>query len=80
MRKEKIGMERITDYFGSLVFDDNVMKARLSPEIYESLKKTVDEGEKLDVTVAAVVAEAAKTFPNGSKRSARSRSSCMVCG
>ena len=55
-------MERITDYFGSLVFNDAVMKARLSPEVYTSLKKTIEEGSALDNNVASAVAEAMKDW------------------
>ena len=32
-------METVSDYFGSLVFDDRVMKATLSADVYSSLKK-----------------------------------------
>lgn len=32
-------MNTVTDYFGSLVFDDRVMKATLSANVYASLKK-----------------------------------------
>ena len=32
-------METVKDYFGSLVFDDRVMKATLSDKVYASLKK-----------------------------------------
>ncbi len=55
-------MERITDYFGCLVFNDTVMKARLSPEVYGSLKKTIEEGSALDNNVASAVAEAMKDW------------------
>ena len=55
-------MERITDYFGCLVFNDAVMKARLSPEVYSSLKKTIEEGSALDNNVASAVAEAMKDW------------------
>ncbi len=55
-------MERITDYFGCLVFNDDVMKERLSPEIYRSLKETIDGGKRLDVKVASAVAEAMKDW------------------
>ena len=41
-------METVSDYFGSLVFDDRVMKAKLSAKVYQSLKKTIDEGAPLD--------------------------------
>ena len=33
----------IPEYFGSMVFDDRVMKARLSADVYRSLRKTIDE-------------------------------------
>ena len=44
-------METVSDYFGSLVFDDRVMKATLSADIYHSLKKTIDEGVSLNTDV-----------------------------
>ena len=40
-------MKTVSEYFGSLVFDDRVMKATLSAEVYASLKKTIDEGASL---------------------------------
>ena len=55
-------MEKVTDYFGSLVFDDRVMKATLSAEVYNSLKKTIDEGAHLDDKVASAVAVAMKDW------------------
>ena len=55
-------MEKVSDYFGSLVFDDRVMKARLSESVYKSLKKTIEEGAKLDISVANAVAEAMKDW------------------
>lgn len=55
-------MKHVSDYFGSLVFDDRVMKARLSSEVYQSLKKTIDEGAKLDLSVANAVATAMKDW------------------
>ena len=58
-------METVSDYFGSLVFDDRVMKANLSAEVYESLKKTIDEGAKLNIGVANAVATAMKDWAVG---------------
>ena len=52
----------VSDYFGSLVFDDRVMKATLSADIYNSLKKTIDEGARLDNEVANAVAVAMKDW------------------
>ena len=55
-------METVKDYFGSLVFDDRVMKATLSDQIYASLKKTIDQGTELDISVAHGVAMAMKEW------------------
>ena len=55
-------MEKLTELFGELVFDERVMKERLSGEVYKSLKRTIDEGEQLDITVASAVAEAMKEW------------------
>ena len=55
-------METITEKFGSLVFDDRVMKATLSEKVYQSLKKTIGEGASLDLSVANAVATAMKDW------------------
>ena len=55
-------MKTVSDYFGSLVFDDRVMKATLSGKVYSSLKKTIDEGVSLNPDVANAVAEAMKDW------------------
>ncbi|MCH5272371.1 MAG: glutamine synthetase III [Lachnospiraceae bacterium] len=55
-------MQKVSEYFGSLVFDDRVMKANLSAKVYQSLKKTIDEGAKLDISVANAVAVAMKDW------------------
>ena len=55
-------MAAVSDYFGSLVFDDRVMKANLSADVYQSLKKTIDEGAQLDLSVANAVATAMKDW------------------
>ncbi len=55
-------MNTVSDYFGSLVFDDRVMKARLPLPVYRSLKKTIDEGARLDSEVASAVADAMKDW------------------
>ena len=55
-------MKNISDYFGCLVFDDRVMKAKLSAKVYQSLKKTIDEGATLDISVANAVAVAMKDW------------------
>lgn len=55
-------MEKVSEIFGSKVFDDRVMKANLSSDVYKSLKKTIDEGTTLDLSVANAVADAMKTW------------------
>ena len=55
-------MSTVSEYFGSLVFDDRVMRANLSAEVYGSLRKTIDEGIELDIGVANAVAEAMKEW------------------
>ena len=51
-------MSTVSDYFGCNVFDDRVMKAVLPSDVYKSLRKTIDEGKKLELSVANAVAEA----------------------
>ena len=55
-------MKSVPEYFGSQVFDDRVMRSRLSADVYASLRKTIDEGHQLDLSVANSVAEAMKTW------------------
>lgn len=55
-------MKKIDDYFGSMVFDDREMKAKLPAKVYQSLRKTIDEGATLDLSVANAVAEAMKNW------------------
>ncbi len=55
-------MSSVPEYFGSMVFDDRVMKASLSDDVYRSLKKTIDEGAPLDRGVADAVAAAMKDW------------------
>ena len=55
-------METVPEFFGSKVFDDRVMKARLSADVYNSLKKTIQEGSELDLSVANAVADAMCTW------------------
>ena len=55
-------MKDIPNLFGSLVFNDNVMKARLPKETYKSLKNTIQAGKSLDLSVANAVANAMKDW------------------
>lgn len=53
---------KISEIFGSKVFNDNIMKARLPKDTYYALKKTISEGKPLDVTIANTVANAMKDW------------------
>ena len=55
-------MTTVPEIFGSMVFDSRVMKARLSGEVYHSLKHTIQKGTKLDPSVANAVAAAMKDW------------------
>ena len=55
-------METVADYFGSLVFNDAVMREKLPKDIYKTLRKTVSEGKDIDLAVANSVANAMKTW------------------
>ena len=55
-------MTTVPEIFGSKVFDSRVMKARLSGEVYHSLKHTIQKGTKLDPSVANAVAAAMKDW------------------
>ena len=46
----------VPEIFGSMVFDDREMRARLSAKVYNSLRKTIDENADLEVEIAEVVA------------------------
>ena len=55
-------MGNITELFGSMVFNDTVMRERLPKETYKSLKKTIDQGAPLTPEVANVVANTMKDW------------------
>ena len=48
--------------FGENVFNDAVMKSALPKETYKSLRQTIDAGEKIDMSIADVVANAMKDW------------------
>ena len=55
-------MKKVSDYFGCMVFDDKIMKARLSADVYQKLRETIDKEASLDLSVANAVAEAMKEW------------------
>ena len=48
--------ETVPELFGSMVFDDREMRARLSAKVYHSLRKTIDENARLEDDIAEAVA------------------------
>jgi glutamine synthetase len=52
----------VPELFGSMVFDDATMKERLPKETYKALKKTMKNGDPLDINVANIVANAMKDW------------------
>ena len=55
-------MSKIPELFGSLVFNETTMKERLPKDTYKALKKTIEDGKTLDLSVANVVANAMKDW------------------
>ena len=55
-------MSTVSDYFGSMVFDDKVMRSMLSAEVYSSMRKTINQGDPLNQDVANAVAQAMKNW------------------
>ncbi len=55
-------METISESYGSLVFNDHVMKQRLPESVYQSLHATIRRGAPLDAHIAAEVAAAMKDW------------------
>ncbi len=55
-------MKLVSDYFGSMVFDDKVMKSKLPADIYKTLQRTIAHGRSLDLSVANAVAGAMKDW------------------
>ena len=52
----------VPNIFASMVFNDDVMRERLPKDVYKSLRKTIDNGNDLDITVANAVANAMKDW------------------
>ncbi|MEE1262120.1 glutamine synthetase III family protein [Ruminococcus sp.] len=55
-------MSKVPEMFGSMVFNDKKMQERLPKSTYKALKRTVQNGEPLDLSVANVVANAMKDW------------------
>lgn len=55
-------MEKVTEIFGSMVFNDSVMEALLPKQTYKALQSTIKQGKRLDAELASVVANAMKDW------------------
>ena len=53
---------KVTEIFGSNVFDDSVMKDRLPKDVYRQVQRTIKDNKKLDASIADVVANAMKDW------------------
>ncbi len=62
LEKELCDMNSVPELFGSMVFNDAAMKKRLPKEIYKELKRTIQDGKPLDISVANVVANSMKDW------------------
>ena len=60
--KEVFMCSDVTEIFGEMVFNESVMRTRLPKETFRQLMKTIHEGQKLDPSVANVVANAMKEW------------------
>ena len=48
-------MSTISELFGTMVFNDDVMKERLPEDVYNSIQNTIKNGKHLDLTSANIV-------------------------
>ena len=55
-------MKSITDFFGTMVFNDEVMKSRLPKEVYDAIQNTIQNGKRLDLSLANQIASAMKDW------------------
>lgn len=55
-------MSTVPEYFGSMVFDDKVMRSMLSDDVYRSMRKTINQGDPLNQEIANAVAQAMKEW------------------
>jgi glutamine synthetase len=60
--RKTTSLGRATELFGSLVFSDEVQRARLPKQVYKALRRTVTKGEPLDHSAADAVASAVKDW------------------
>lgn len=60
--KVDIPTGKVTDFYGSNIFNDEVMRAMLSPEAYMKVTVAIKSGDKIDREIADEVAAAMKSW------------------
>ena len=55
-------MRSVTDFFGTMVFNDEVMKSRLDEDVYNAIQNTIQNGKRLDLSLANRIASAMKDW------------------
>ena len=55
-------MDKVTEIFASNVFNDDVMRQKLSKEVYDGLQWTAKHGHRLDINIANEIAAAMKDW------------------
>ena len=55
-------MNTVTDIFGSMVFNDSVMRSRLPRDVFKQVQRSINEGKRLDSEAANIVANAMKDW------------------
>ena len=54
-------MSKVPELFGSMVFDDSVMRTKLPKISYKEFRRTIEAGEPLSLELANVIASAIRT-------------------
>ena len=62
LREEYISMAKINELYGSMVFNDAVMRERLPKQTYKALKESIDTNKELTMDIANVVAAEMKNW------------------
>ena len=55
-------MSSVTESFGSMVFNESVMRQRLPKDVFKQVQLSINNGKRLDITAATVVANAMKDW------------------
>jgi len=55
-------MNAVTELFGSMVFNDSVMRTHLPKDVFKQVQRSIQEGKRLDENAAVVVANAMKDW------------------